>query len=75
MLLEAIAVPGDGPDLLGSSAREEILLGLRTLHIARKGRRGSHFIMHRAVADEVIQIFRILHDRVGLARHIPKPTT
>lgn len=28
--------------------RDEILAGLRTIHIARHGRRGSHFLMYRA---------------------------
>ena len=72
-LLEALAALGDGPDVLGSSARDEILPNLRTLHVARQGRRGRHFIMYRAAEGEVIEIVRILHDRMDPARHIPKP--
>jgi len=47
-LLEALAALTAGPDVPGSIAHSEILPGLRTLHVARKGRRGRHFIMYRA---------------------------
>lgn len=70
-LLEAIAALEAGPDVLGSIAREEILPKLRTLHIARRGRRGRHFIMYRAASGEVIEVVRILYDGMDLARHIP----
>ncbi|HLW93162.1 MAG TPA: type II toxin-antitoxin system RelE/ParE family toxin [Roseiarcus sp.] len=70
-LLEALASLADGPDALASVAREEILPGLRTLHVARHGRRGRHFIMYRARAGQVIEVLRILHDAMDLARHAP----
>jgi toxin ParE1/3/4 len=70
-LLNALAALGDGPDVLGSAARDEILLNLRTLHVARHGHRGRHFIMYRAAGDDVIEIIRILHDAMELARHVP----
>lgn len=47
VLIQAIGDLGDGPDIAGSKARDEIMSGLRTLHIARHGRRGSHFLMYR----------------------------
>jgi toxin ParE1/3/4 len=46
-LLEALAALAEGPNILGSVARDEILSNLRTLHVARRGRRGRHFIMYR----------------------------
>jgi toxin ParE1/3/4 len=70
-LTQALAALHAGPDVLGSSARDEIQPGLRSLHIARKGRRGRHFIMYRPVAGQVIEVVRILHHAIDLARHIP----
>ena len=70
-LLEALALLENGPDAPGSAARDEILNGLRTVHVARRGRRGRHFIMCCAADDQVIEVLRILHDAMDLARHIP----
>jgi toxin ParE1/3/4 len=71
VLVQAIGDLGDGPDIAGSKARGEIMSGLRTLHIARHGRRGSHFLMNRVTAGMTIEIVRILHDRMDLQRHLP----
>ena len=70
-LVLAIAELGDGPNVAGSKARDEIMSDLRTLHVARRGRRGSHFLMYRAAPNSTIDIVRILHDRMDLERHIP----
>src|ERR1700745_1520097 len=68
-LVQAIGERTDGPDVVGSKARDEIMPGLRTLHVARHGRRGSHFLMYRAVKN-TIEIVRILHDRMDLRSHL-----
>jgi toxin ParE1/3/4 len=70
-LVQAIGELTKGPDVLGSVARNEIMAGLRTLHVARRGRRGSHFLMYRAAPNSTIEIVRILHDRMDLQRHVP----
>ena len=70
-LLQAIGELANGPDAAGSKAGDEIMLGLRTLHIVRRGRRGSHFLMYRAAQNSTIEIVRILHDRMDLQRHVP----
>ncbi len=70
-LVQAIGELADGPDVAGSKARDEIMPGLRTLHVARHGRRGSHFLMYRAAPSSTIEIVRILHDRMDLQRHVP----
>ena len=70
-LVQAIGELADGPDVLGSKARDEVMAGLRTLRIARRGRRGSHFLMYRAGSSSTIEIVRILHDRTDLQRHVP----
>lgn len=70
-LLDALAALEGGPNLLGSTPRDEILSSLRTLHIARAGRRGRHFILYRAGRGNMIEVVRILHDAMDLVRHIP----
>ena len=71
-LPNALATLTGGPQIPGSVDREEILPGLRTLHVARNQRRGRHFIMYRAGAGNVIEVLRILHDAMDLARHVPR---
>src|ERR1700681_3842695 len=65
-LVQVIGELAEGPDVAGSKARDEIMPGLRTLHVARHGRRGSHFLMVRAAPQGTIEIVRILHDRMDL---------
>jgi toxin ParE1/3/4 len=63
-----------GPEQAGVRKRDEIAPGLRTIHVARRGRRGRHFILFR-VADrtdeKIIEVLRILHDAMDFARHLP----
>ena len=70
-LVQAIGELAGGSDVAGAKARDEIIPGLHTLHVARHGRRGSHFLMYRAAATNTIEIVRILHDRMDLRRHLP----
>jgi toxin ParE1/3/4 len=44
--------------------------GLRTLHVARHGRRGRHFLMYRVAAERTIEVARSLDDRMDLQQHI-----
>jgi toxin ParE1/3/4 len=73
-LLHAIGELAGGPDVAGSKARDEIMPGIRTLHIARQGRRGRHFLLYRVVGQHTIEIGRILHDQMDLRQHVPFPT-
>ena len=73
-LVQAIRELVEGPDIANSKARDEIMPGLRTLHVARHGRRGSHFLMYRVATKRTIEIVRILHDRMDLQRHVPLTT-
>lgn len=69
--LEALA---GGPTVAGVRARNDIAKGLFTLHIARRGRKGRHFIICRigdAQGSEVIEVLRLLHDAMDLPRHVP----
>lgn len=40
-----------GPDVLGVRARDEIGQNLYTLHVARKGRKGRHFVLFQVPKD------------------------
>jgi len=73
-LVLAIGELANGPDVAGSKARDEIMTGLRTLHVARHGRRGRHFLLYRTVKGRVIEIGRILHDRMDLQHHLQFPS-
>jgi toxin ParE1/3/4 len=72
-LVRAIGDLANGPDVAGSKARDEIMPGLRTLHVARHGQPGRHFILYRAIEGRIIEIGRILHDQMDLQRHLPFP--
>jgi toxin ParE1/3/4 len=41
----AIEALHDGPEQLGAKARDDIGSGIRTLHVARQGRSGRHFVV------------------------------
>jgi toxin ParE1/3/4 len=71
ILVQTIGELADGPNVAGSAARDEIMAGLRTLHVARGGSRSSHFLMYRVRQNRTIEIVRILHDRMDLQRHVP----
>lgn len=60
----------DGPDVLGCALREEIGPGIRTMHVARPGRKGRHFVVFRASAEQTIDVLRLLHDSMDLSRHL-----
>jgi toxin ParE1/3/4 len=60
-----------GPGAPGARIRNDIQPGLFSLHVARQGRRGRHFIMFRADdACHCIDVLRVLHDSMDLTRHI-----
>jgi toxin ParE1/3/4 len=62
----------EGPEAIGAKARDEIVKGLFSLHVARKGRKGRHFVLFRIAergAAPVIEVLRLLHDSMELARH------
>jgi toxin ParE1/3/4 len=69
-LVTTIGALGGGPDLPGAKLRDDIMPGLRILHVARHGRRGRHFVMYRVSGDLIIEIARILHDQMDLQRHV-----
>jgi len=62
-----------GPAIIGAKERGEIGTHLWTLHVARKGRKGRHFVMFRVGSFQgrkVIDVLRLLHDSMDLERHL-----
>src|ERR1700737_2645902 len=70
-LVQVIGKLADGPDVAGSKIRDEIMRGLRSLHVARHGRRGRHLLLYRVGPERIIEIGRILHDSMDLQRQPP----
>lgn len=58
-----------GPTIAGVRQRDAIGASVRTLHV---GRRGRHVILFRmgSERDRTIDVLRILHDPMDLARHV-----
>lgn len=69
------AADPEGPT---SRARAELAPGLRSLHIQysraadpdAKVRRPAHILYYRATAPELIEIIRVLHERMDPGRHL-----
>ena len=68
----AIEALHDGPEILGIKSREDIGSGILTLHAARHGRKGRHFVVLNASEGRIINVLRLLHDSMDLARHLPE---
>ena len=64
----ALQASEDGPEIPGSKLRDEIEPGIRTLHVARSGRKGRHFVVFRVDGDGFIDVLRLLHDSMDLPR-------
>ena len=73
-LSSALTALSAGPAIIGAKARNEIGTHIWTLHVARNGRKGRHFVMFRAGGlreQNVIDVLRLLHDSMDLERHLP----
>jgi toxin ParE1/3/4 len=71
-ILDTVDELASDPQSPRSKARAEIDADLRTLHMARSGRRGRHFVLYKVEGGAVVLILRILHDSMELSRHVPK---
>lgn len=63
-----------GPDVIGARLREDIGPDIHTLHVARHGRKGRHFVVFRISPSpdaSIIEVLRLLHDSMDLPRHLP----
>ena len=43
-----------------------------TLHVARQGRKGRHFVAFSVSEGHIINVLRLLHDSMDLAKHLPE---
>lgn len=71
MALQALGT--GAPSAIGAKPRDEIIKGLFSLHVARQGRKGRHFVLFRTGprgAGDVIEVLRLLHDSMDLPRHV-----
>jgi toxin ParE1/3/4 len=69
--LDALA---GGPSIVGARARNDVAAGLFTLHVARRGCKGRHFVLFRIGGEpgrELIEVLRLLHDAMDLSLHVP----
>jgi toxin ParE1/3/4 len=71
VLTLAITALHEGPDVIGAKTRDDIGHELKSLHVARMGRKGSHFVVFRAATKNTIDVLRVLHESMDLARHLP----
>ncbi len=72
-LTRAVQALANGPHVAGSRRRDDIAEGLMTLHVARAGRRGRHFVLYRIASRSkppTIDVLRLLHDSMDLPRHV-----
>ncbi len=61
----------DGPRIIGSHLCTDLADNIYTLHVARKGFTGRHFVVFRANDESrQIDVLRILHDSMDLMRHL-----
>ncbi len=74
-LSAALQALAEGPEIVGATARNDIAKGLFSLHVARQGRQGRHFVIFRIGDDRdrgAIEVLRLLHYAMDLSRHLPK---
>jgi toxin ParE1/3/4 len=74
IILSALMELRLGPAVPGSRKRDEIGPGFHTLSVARRGRRGRHFLLYRPREGQIIEIVRILHMSMEIERHLPGDT-
>jgi toxin ParE1/3/4 len=69
-LSAAITALTSGPTTVGARERREIGKGLFTLHVARGGHKGRHFVLFRVRSNEhQIEVLRLLHDAMDVGLH------
>lgn len=81
LLVQAILDVAADPHRAGTIRREEIAPAARTYHLlhARSGVAASrgrvnkprHLVLFRVHAESGVEILRVLHDRMDVARHVP----
>jgi toxin ParE1/3/4 len=81
LLVQAIMDAATNPDLPGSSRRPEIAASARTYHLTHsrnhvatkvgRVKRPRHFLLYRTRPDGTVEIGRVLHESMDIAKHLP----
>lgn len=69
-LRQALQALHGGPNILEVKKRDDIAPHVLTLHVARNGRKGRHFIVFRIRDECCIEVLRLLHDSMDLSGHL-----
>ncbi len=82
LLVRAILDIAADPQRIGSQTRAEIAPAARTYHLwhsrnrvepaSDRVRRPRHFLLYRILEGDQVEIGRVLHERMDLARHLPE---
>jgi toxin ParE1/3/4 len=75
LLASALLDLSADPQRVGSVARPELGEGVRSYHVRHSRKRGDvanprHLIVYRRREDDVVEVSRVLHDAMELARHV-----
>jgi toxin ParE1/3/4 len=80
LLVQAILDVADNPVRLGKLERPDLAKGAKTYHLHHSRNHVSrtvgrihkprHFLLYRVAADGCLEIARVLHDTMDLARHL-----
>ena len=68
LAIDQIAADADG---LGVRRNRDLHVEVRILHIARRGRHARHVLVFRIAEDGSVDVARLLHDSMDVARHVP----
>ncbi|MEI8368959.1 MAG: type II toxin-antitoxin system RelE/ParE family toxin [Planctomycetia bacterium] len=81
LIVQAIEDLTVDPARVGVETRPEIAAGVQTYHLAHSRNRVApaagrvitprHFVIFRLRSDSALEIARVLHDSMDLARHLP----
>lgn len=75
ILIEAVDALGAGPAIRGVRRRDDLVAGLRTLHVTRGRKKGRHLLFFMFNESErAVEVLRILHEAMDFARHLQAPS-
>jgi toxin ParE1/3/4 len=74
LLDDGVTAVAQEPERLNSHGRDDLRSGLRSFHIGLLATRpslGHHVIYYRIAGDDVVEILRILHERMEISSRLP----
>jgi toxin ParE1/3/4 len=70
LIRNAITELANCPSVLGAKPRAELGQNAFTLHVARQGNKGRHFVIFRTSSLNFVDVLRVLHDSMDLQHHV-----